>query len=84
MTFGKKDASLRHPLLLNGLMKCGECIPTARPIEFHMGWEFSGYAALKRYLEIIEEEHMVENSRMQGEFLLAEVEKLRTEFPHCI
>ena len=38
----------------------------------------------KRYLEIIEEEHMVDNSRMQGEFLLAEVEKLQAEFPTLV
>ncbi len=38
----------------------------------------------KRYLEIIEEEKLVENARMQGEFLLAEVEKLQSEFPTLV
>jgi L-lysine 6-transaminase len=38
----------------------------------------------KRYLEIIEEDHLVENARIQGEFLLAEVEKLQAEFPTLV
>jgi L-lysine 6-transaminase len=35
----------------------------------------------KRYLEIIQEDNLVENARVQGEFLLAEIEKLQAEFP---
>ena len=38
----------------------------------------------KRYLEIIEEEHLVENARVQGEFLLSEIEKLQAEFPTLV
>ena len=38
----------------------------------------------KRYLEIIEEEKLVENTRVQGEFLLSEVEKLQSEFPALV
>lgn len=38
----------------------------------------------KRYLEIIEEEKLVENARAQGEFLLAEVEKIQSEFPTLV
>ncbi len=38
----------------------------------------------KRYLEIIEEEHLVENARVQGEHLQASLHKLEEEFPHLI
>jgi L-lysine 6-transaminase len=38
----------------------------------------------KRYLEIIEEDHLVENARVQGEFLLSEVENLQSEFPQLV
>ena len=38
----------------------------------------------KRYLEIIDEEKLVENARVQGEFLLSEVEKLQSEFPSLV
>ena len=38
----------------------------------------------KRYLEIIEEEGMVENARVQGEYLLSELEKLQSEFPTLV
>ena len=38
----------------------------------------------KRYLEIIEEDSLVENARVQGEFLLSEVEKLPEEFPELV
>ena len=38
----------------------------------------------KRIFEIIQEENLVENARIQGEFLLAEVTKLSEEFPEII
>jgi L-lysine 6-transaminase len=38
----------------------------------------------KRYLEIIEEESLVENARVQGQFLLGEIEKMQQEFPELI
>lgn len=38
----------------------------------------------KRYLEIIHEENLVENARVQGEFLLTEIEKLPSEFPTLV
>jgi L-lysine 6-transaminase len=38
----------------------------------------------KRYLEIIEEDGLVENARVQGEFLLREVETLQEEFPELV
>ena len=38
----------------------------------------------KRYLEIIEEDRLIENARIQGEFLLAEIEKLQSEFPTLV
>lgn len=37
-----------------------------------------------KILEIIEEENLVENARVQGEFLLAELKKLQSEFPGII
>jgi L-lysine 6-transaminase len=38
----------------------------------------------KRYLEIIEEDALVENSRVQGEYLLSELRKMEQEFPDVI
>ena len=38
----------------------------------------------KRYLEIVEEDALVENSRVQGEFLLSELRKMEQEFPDVI
>jgi L-lysine 6-transaminase len=38
----------------------------------------------KRYLEIITEDNLVENARVQGEFLLGEVQKLAGEFPRLV
>lgn len=38
----------------------------------------------KRYLEIIEEEKLIENARVQGEYLLAEIEKIQSEFPSLV
>jgi len=35
-------------------------------------------------LRIIEEERLVENARLQGELLLAELQKLAAEFPHIV
>jgi L-lysine 6-transaminase len=35
-------------------------------------------------LRIIEEEHLVENARVQGELLLSELQRLATEFPEVI
>ena len=38
----------------------------------------------KRYLEIIEEESLVENARVQGDFLLSELELMQQEFPQLM
>jgi len=38
----------------------------------------------KRYLEIIYEDNLVENARIQGDFLLGEVIKLQDEFPQLV
>jgi L-lysine 6-transaminase len=37
-----------------------------------------------KILEIIEEENLVENARIQGEFLLAELKKLQSDFPSVV
>ncbi len=37
-----------------------------------------------RYLEIIEEEKLVENARIQGDYLLAELHKFEEEFPTIV
>ncbi len=37
-----------------------------------------------RYLEIIEKENLVENARVQGEFILSELQKLQEDFPKLI
>jgi L-lysine 6-transaminase len=38
----------------------------------------------QRYLEIIEEENLVENARIQGDYLLRELESLAAEFPEVV
>jgi L-lysine 6-transaminase len=38
----------------------------------------------QRYLEIIEEENLVENSRVVGDYLLKQLEAMQTEFPSVI
>ncbi len=38
----------------------------------------------KRYFEIVEEDQLVNNARVQGEFLLAEIEKIQEEFPSLV
>jgi L-lysine 6-transaminase len=38
----------------------------------------------KRYLEIIDEDNLVENARVQGDFLLSEVKKFEEEFPEIV
>jgi L-lysine 6-transaminase len=38
----------------------------------------------KRYLEIIQEEQMIENARIQGDFLLNELHKMQAEFPDLV
>jgi len=38
----------------------------------------------KRYLEIIEEEKLVENARVQGAFLLSQIETIQSEFPQLV
>ncbi|HET6511403.1 MAG TPA: L-lysine 6-transaminase [Candidatus Kapabacteria bacterium] len=38
----------------------------------------------QRYLEIIEEDGLVENSRAMGEYLLGELQKLEQEFPEMV
>lgn len=38
----------------------------------------------QKYLEIIAEENLVENSRIQGEHLLSEIHKLEEEFPNLV
>jgi len=38
----------------------------------------------QRYLEIIEEESLVENARIMGEYLKSRIEELQTEFPHMV
>jgi L-lysine 6-transaminase len=38
----------------------------------------------KRYLEIIQEDSLVENARIQGDYLLSEVKKLQEEFPTLV
>jgi L-lysine 6-transaminase len=38
----------------------------------------------QRYLEIIEEEQLVENARVMGEHLLQRLNELATEFPHFV
>ncbi len=37
-----------------------------------------------RILEVIEEDNLVENARVQGEFLLSEIQKLSEEFPELV
>jgi len=37
-----------------------------------------------RYLEIIEEDHLIENTRIMGEYLLNELYKLEKEFPSLV
>jgi len=38
----------------------------------------------QRYLEIIEEEHLVENARVTGEYLLVRLQELQMEFPKMV
>ncbi|MGA2625066.1 MAG: L-lysine 6-transaminase [Bacteroidota bacterium] len=38
----------------------------------------------QRYLEIIEEEHLVENARVMGEHLVARLQELQMEFPRMV
>lgn len=38
----------------------------------------------KRIFEVIEEDHLVENARVQGEFLLKELQNLSNEFPDIV
>jgi L-lysine 6-transaminase len=38
----------------------------------------------QKYLEIIAEENLVENSRMQGDHLLSELRKIEEEFPELV
>ncbi|MEI8134799.1 MAG: L-lysine 6-transaminase [bacterium] len=38
----------------------------------------------QKYLEIIAEEHLVENARIQGEYLIAELKKFESEFPNIV
>ena len=38
----------------------------------------------QKYLEIIAEEHLVENARIQGDHLLSEIRTLETEFPTLV
>jgi L-lysine 6-transaminase len=38
----------------------------------------------QRYLEIIEEENLVENARVMGEHLLRQLDALASEFPHLV
>jgi L-lysine 6-transaminase len=38
----------------------------------------------QRYLEIIEEENLVENARSVGEYLVNELQKLASEFPSVV
>jgi L-lysine 6-transaminase len=38
----------------------------------------------KRYLEIIEEDNLVENARVQGEYLLSELRAMEADFPDLI
>jgi L-lysine 6-transaminase len=38
----------------------------------------------QKYLEIITEEHLVENARIQGEYLLSELRKFEEEFPGLV
>ena len=38
----------------------------------------------QRYLEIIEEEHLVDNARVMGEYLGARLQELQTEFPNMV
>jgi L-lysine 6-transaminase len=45
------------------------------------GGNLADMVRCRRYLEIIEEENLVENARVVGEFLKARLEELATEFP---
>ena len=45
------------------------------------GGNLTDVVRLKRYLEIIEEENLVENARIQGHYLLKELCSLQNEFP---
>lgn len=38
----------------------------------------------QRYLEIIEEENLVDNARVMGEYLLQRLEELANDFPHIV
>lgn len=48
------------------------------------GGNLTDVVRLKRYLEIIEEENLVENARIQGQYLLKELCSLQNEFPHLL
>lgn len=41
-------------------------------------------ARCQRYLEIIEEDKLVENARVVGDYLLTELQELQTEFPNAV
>ncbi len=48
------------------------------------GGNFTDMVRCTQILRIIEEEHLVENARIQGELLLGELEQLASEFPEVI
>ncbi len=60
------------------------CFHKSSRINSTWGANFTDMVRSKYIMEIIEEENLVENSRVQGEYLLRNLKNLQKDFPHLI
>lgn len=60
------------------------CFHKSSRINSTWGANFTDMVRSKHIMEIIEEENLVENSRIQGEYLLTNLKTIQNEFPNLI
>ncbi|MDQ1264927.1 MAG: L-lysine 6-transaminase [Bacteroidota bacterium] len=84
MTFGKK-MQICGIIVTDRIDKEPDNVfKTSSRINSTWGGNLVDMARATRYLELIEEESMVENARIQGEYLLSRLEGFANEFPDLV